>query len=485
MTDCSLYLRISLDRTGESLGVQRQETECRALADRLGLRVVKVYTDNDISATSRKRRPGFEQLLTDHPNGGVVVVWHTDRLVRLSKELERVLDHKLTVHAVAAGTLDLSTPAGRATARTVTAWAQYEGEQKALRQKSANRQGAEAGEAYSGGRRRFGYDRNLVGEGRTQRTITHTPRPEEAEAVRDGYARLLAGQTLADVSRAWNKEGLLTVAGNRWQGTTVKQALVRPFYAGLRVYEGQEFRGEWEPLVSEDQWRAVCSLLSAPERAYKGSREPVTLLAGIAGCECGQPIYTDNSRGRRRYRCHPNKHLSRAVDAIDDEVLTLTASLLTLDGLEDALLTGAEPDSRRQALLAERRALIERRDREVPQMLAAGLSVAQVAETNRQIGARLLKLEAALEASAPDSDLALRMVMAATKAFPCVLVGWVLDLWLSMVWAPLPLEAQRAAIKSLWRVTLTRDGLRIEPTELCSTLAERVGASELVRIKAV
>ena len=46
----AIYARISRDREGAGLGVERQEADCRALAERLGWDVVAVYVDNDISA---------------------------------------------------------------------------------------------------------------------------------------------------------------------------------------------------------------------------------------------------------------------------------------------------------------------------------------------------------------------------------------------------------------------------------------------------
>ncbi len=117
--DVAVYARMSLDKTGEGLGVERQEQECRELAARLGVTVSNVFSDNDISATTGKRRPGFEALLASKPEA--VIVWHIDRLVRVTKDLERVIDLGIPVHAVTAGHLDLATPAGRAVARTITA----------------------------------------------------------------------------------------------------------------------------------------------------------------------------------------------------------------------------------------------------------------------------------------------------------------------------------------------------------------------------
>lgn len=53
----AVYCRISDDRTGQRAGVQRQEEDCRALAESRGWPVADVYVDNDLSAYSGKPRP--------------------------------------------------------------------------------------------------------------------------------------------------------------------------------------------------------------------------------------------------------------------------------------------------------------------------------------------------------------------------------------------------------------------------------------------
>src|SRR5215218_7324681 len=85
-----IYARISRDRAGAGLGVDRQEADCRQLAERLGWKVVGVYVDNDISAYSGKRRPQYEEMLREIGAGRVkgVLAWHTDRLHRRATELE-------------------------------------------------------------------------------------------------------------------------------------------------------------------------------------------------------------------------------------------------------------------------------------------------------------------------------------------------------------------------------------------------------------
>ena len=80
----AIYTRISQDREGAGLGVERQEADCRALAERLGWTIVAVHADNDLSAYSGKPRPGYLALLADLRAGAAdaVVCWHTDRLHR-------------------------------------------------------------------------------------------------------------------------------------------------------------------------------------------------------------------------------------------------------------------------------------------------------------------------------------------------------------------------------------------------------------------
>ncbi len=51
-----VYCRISRDSEGEVLGIARQEQDCRELAKRLGLKVLRVMPENDISASTRSKR---------------------------------------------------------------------------------------------------------------------------------------------------------------------------------------------------------------------------------------------------------------------------------------------------------------------------------------------------------------------------------------------------------------------------------------------
>src|SRR3954447_6457093 len=150
MTTAAVYLRISSDPSGQALGVARQREDCVALCTAKGWTPAE-YVDNDVSASSAKKRPAYERMLADIRDGriGAVVAWDLDRLHRRPIELERFMDladaHRLAL-ATVSGDVDLSTAQGRLTARLKGAVARHEIEHKSDRQKRAARQKASRGE---------------------------------------------------------------------------------------------------------------------------------------------------------------------------------------------------------------------------------------------------------------------------------------------------------------------------------------------------
>jgi DNA invertase Pin-like site-specific DNA recombinase len=207
----AIYCRISADREGAGLGVERQRADCEALARQRNWRVVGVYVDNDISAYSGRPRPEYRRLLADARCGsfGAILAWRTDRLHRSPRELEEFIDvceeQKIRIETVRAGELDLKTPAGRAVARTLGAWARYESEHRSERVRRKMAELAQRGRPHGGGNRCFGYaaDRMTLVE-------------HEAAVLREATERLLAGETLRAICMDLNQRNLLTSTGNKW-----------------------------------------------------------------------------------------------------------------------------------------------------------------------------------------------------------------------------------------------------------------------------
>ena len=301
-----VYVRLSYDLHGNELGVERQERECREYAEARGWIVREVYIDNDLSATTGVERPEFERLLASKP--AAILCWHLDRLLRISGDLERVIALGVDVFSKEAGWFDLSNPAGRAVARTVTAWSTYEGEQKAIRQKAAHRQRVDAGGLTATGRpwwptRPLGF--NLDG----------THHEIEAPALRQVYADLLKGGTLAAGERYLNQCGIVTArAGKPWKASSLRPVLLNARNAGIYVYNGEEVGpAAWEPIVEEEVFRAVVRILTNPARRLNGESSGgfghrTNLLTGLAKCsKCDHTVraaWRRNAKGERTYKVY-------------------------------------------------------------------------------------------------------------------------------------------------------------------------------------
>jgi DNA invertase Pin-like site-specific DNA recombinase len=128
--EMDIYARISDDQLADAHGTDNQIADCTAWAAEHGHTIVDVYRDDSVSATSGKVRPGFEAVLGRSVRRPLLV-WDVDRIFRVSKDLERVIEQDLVIHGVTHSVLDLATPQGRAIGRSVTAWKTYEGEMKA------------------------------------------------------------------------------------------------------------------------------------------------------------------------------------------------------------------------------------------------------------------------------------------------------------------------------------------------------------------
>ncbi|HSL08705.1 MAG TPA: recombinase family protein, partial [Pseudonocardiaceae bacterium] len=69
-----MYARISEDREGAGLGVERQLEDQCTLFGQLGLRLAGVYADNVLSAFTGKPRPDYLAMVADLDSGRARVV---------------------------------------------------------------------------------------------------------------------------------------------------------------------------------------------------------------------------------------------------------------------------------------------------------------------------------------------------------------------------------------------------------------------------
>ncbi|MFD8086188.1 recombinase family protein [Kitasatospora sp. NPDC059722] len=215
-----MYVRISKDRKGQELGIQRQERACRELCDRLGWTVLRIYAENDVSAstTSRKPRPVYTEMMKDARSGVIdaIVVYSIDRLTRRITELTSFLEEQKEYGFAFATTEgeDTSSASGRMILTIKGAVAQQETERMAERVNSALLRRREKGKPHAGGPRVFGFE----ADSGFQQVV-----PEEVKLIRLGYEMLMDRKTPGDVARAWNEKGSRSSAsGTMWTPHKVK-----------------------------------------------------------------------------------------------------------------------------------------------------------------------------------------------------------------------------------------------------------------------
>lgn len=283
-----VYCRISKDDRGDALGVARQERLCRELAERKGITVIDVLVDNDLSAYSKTtRRPAFTALL-DKLHAGTVdalLVYHVDRLYRRTADLERIveiLEHAdAKVLTVAAGDIDLASASGRMIARILGVVAQGEVERLSERTKAKLAELAAQGAA-PGGRPPFGYRRTPG---------SYEIDPAEERVLRLMADRVLSGVALRQVAREMKALGHPPRHAETWHQTHVRNVLINPAVAGLRVHQRKVAgEGNWEPIFDRATWDTLRVTLTWPGRKRPQGGRPEYLLTGFAFTPSGEAL---------------------------------------------------------------------------------------------------------------------------------------------------------------------------------------------------
>lgn len=426
---------MSSDPTGQRLGVARQTSACRDKAAAMGWHVSHVYEDNDVSASTGRRRPAYEQMLADLAAGTInaVVVWDLDRLTRRPIEVEHFIDladrHGVALASVG-GDADLATDNGRLFARIKGAVARAEIERKSARQRAANAQRAEAGRPHAG-RRAFGYAADGM-----------TVLEDEAAEVRRAAERLIMGGTVRGIAADLSRRGVTTTAGGPWRPTELRRMLANPRYAGLRTVHGEVVGpGAWQAILDAETHASLRAVLSDPSR-HRAGRPRRHLLSGVAVCGvCGGRVFGCMRDQGPTYMCETRSHVVRRSEPIDQLVREVVVARLSQD---DAASAFARPSDRDEAqALRKEEALVRARLEGLAEAYAAG-------EIDRaQMRAGTVRLRDRLEAIAAQ--------LASMARIPA-LSGLVSAEDVGAAWDGLDVDQQRAIIDMLLAVEVRPAG---------------------------
>jgi DNA invertase Pin-like site-specific DNA recombinase len=353
----AIYTRISDDRDGRGIGVDRQREDCEQLVKRRRWQLVEHFSDNDISASKGLRRPGYDALQDAIEDGrvDVVVAYETTRLWRnLIEQKFAVKDWRdaglKSLAIVTNRDVDLNNDDGDDEFLLDFAGLLAERESRVIKRRvrRAARRIAEEGRVGGGGTRPFGFNRDRV-----------TINEDEAVHIKEAVRRLRGGDSYFSIMTDWNNRGITTSAGKPWTSASLKRMLCSPRIAGLRQHQGAVIgKAIWPAIITPEDHEL---LANRPRKRYRAPHR--YLLTTFAYSSDGKKLTArPRDDGSRSYRCQGT---NIAAQALEDEVVDQL--LMRLDKRRLARLFAADEkatkDVQSRAVVRELREIEEKLDR--------------------------------------------------------------------------------------------------------------------------
>ncbi|HEU5355835.1 MAG TPA: recombinase family protein, partial [Actinocrinis sp.] len=321
---------------------EEQVLDCTNYLTSLGATVVHVYHEPHTSAWKRKRivlddgsviyrviRPVYQLALQDlrkgiaTANGARVdglMILDVDRLTRDNRDLEDAIDVVVRAHRPILdrrGSLDLLTEQGRTNARVIVSFKAGQSADTAWRMENKHRALQREG-IPTGGHRPFGWNEDT----RTLHPIESPILQKAAEEIR------MRTKSRAAVVSDWNRRGITTARGNKWNQTNLTEVLRNPRMCGYRgitvpsnpddpnarsrhvvvLYDeyGKPVIGQWEPMITPEEWRDLLDVIGESHQRGEGHNTRKHLLTGTLRHDtedCGARLRVTKATAKQ----HPNK----------------------------------------------------------------------------------------------------------------------------------------------------------------------------------
>nr|DAJ66647.1 MAG TPA: integrase [Caudoviricetes sp.] len=281
----AIYIRVSTDfQAEEGYSIDAQKEQLTAYCVAKGWKNYQYYIDGGYSGSSLKR-PEIQRLIQNAKNNLVsnCLVFKLDRLSRSQKDTLYVIEDVFNKHNVGFISLnesmDTTTPMGRLMIGILSAFAQLERENIQLRTKMGMKERVKNGFWMGGDRTPFGYDYD-------QNQGILIPN-KDADTVRKIYALYIQG---------FSAQRIADIVGLGYE-RLAQQILLRKTYLGIIEYNGEEYQGKHEPIISKETYNKAMQIM---ENRKKGNLTTAShLLTGLLYCgKCG---------AKMQYRCWGKK----------------------------------------------------------------------------------------------------------------------------------------------------------------------------------
>jgi site-specific DNA recombinase len=374
------YTRASSDKGAgsalEGISVSGQEDEARDRAEELGVNLVEVYNDNNMSASkfAKKKRGNWERMLADIASGRlkVIIMWELSRGSRKFSEwalfLDLIEEQGVAIHAIShERTYDPRNHKDMEVLQQEGVKAATESAQTSMRVQRGVRKARRLGRPL--GMPPFGWA--SLYDQQSGKMLTWTPVEREREVLREMYERIVAGEAVLTLTRDLARRCDLpeddpewvpkSRRGYRWQMASVRALLLSPTHAGK--YWGKDEQGKkrlvqgaWEPAIDEGLWWKARQILTAPERKVTRPGSAKHLLTNIARCSVCESVMgaSRSSAGHMVLRClgydkdgSPGPgggHVSVKMEWIDDFVRDEVVDRMCVDQLVEDLTAGSSEE---------------------------------------------------------------------------------------------------------------------------------------------
>lgn len=270
----ALYVRVSTDaQREEGYSIEAQKEMLAAFCTSKRIENYEFYTDGGFSG-SNLERPEMQRLISEAKAKKIerVIVYKLDRLSRSQKDTLYLIEEVFNPNGVdfvsMNESMDTATPLGRLMLGILSAFAQLERENIRERTRMGMKERVKAGYWPGGGRIPFGYDYD------SEKGII-VPN-SDADTVRLIYALYLEG---------WPMYKIAKTAGLKYE-RLASQILKRKSNAGYITYNGEEYKGKHEAIISEETYNEAMALME--ERSAKKLTDSEYLLSGLVYCAfCG------------------------------------------------------------------------------------------------------------------------------------------------------------------------------------------------------
>ena len=350
----ALYARVSSDRQDVDLSVAAQLRALREFAERNGYRVVREYIDEAESGRVADR-PQFRKMLdeaseTESPFQEILV-W---KFSRFTRKREHAVAFKSMLRRRGIRVTSITehaddTPTGKLMEAIIESVDEFYSDNLAQEVRRGMRESAQRG-FYLSSVAPFGYRKVYVSDGGKQRPRLELDPPKDALARRI-FELALRGQSILEIVKTLNKEGIPTAKGKRWLKTSVHNILSNEVYMGALVWGIKATDGS-EPvrvenavpaIVSKEEFEQVRAMLEARAPAKTNPRRAASpyLLSGLVACAlCEKKLTAAEAKGGRYSYYVCGSLLKRGSGACETPRLNAKRfETLILDQLRDHVLT--------------------------------------------------------------------------------------------------------------------------------------------------